>query len=82
MPQFEFICGACGNGFELLVPKSGAVTCPHCGSQDARRVPSPFAVSSAATRKASLRSARRTLAKERRDKAIAEHEEQHHHHDD
>jgi hypothetical protein len=49
-------------------------TCPSCGSEDAERLHSLFAVSSESTRRASVLSARQEKAPEAREKAIAEEE--------
>jgi putative FmdB family regulatory protein len=50
MPIYEFACQDCDRRFEELVKVNGAavaVTCPQCGSTDAQRLLSMFAVGSA-----------------------------------
>lgn len=44
MPIYEFICPQCGHRFEELVWSHTAenVTCPRCGTANARRIPSAF----------------------------------------
>ena len=38
MPIYEFECEECGARFEELVAAGGAVACPSCGSERARRL--------------------------------------------
>ena len=38
MPIYEFECEECGARFEELVAADGAVACPSCGSEGARRL--------------------------------------------
>ncbi len=45
MPIYEFVCKSCGKRFSQLVlnlEDKQEVKCPHCGSQDVKRVFSPF----------------------------------------
>jgi putative FmdB family regulatory protein len=46
MPIFEYLCSACGERFENLVPRADAPDppCPRCGAQRPRRQLSVFAV--------------------------------------
>ena len=49
MPIFEFRCNQCRKGFEQIVflradMSSDALVCPHCGSTEATRLPSRFAM--------------------------------------
>ena len=82
MPIYEYHCQTCGREFEALVlPNSGAPTCPDCQGTALERLRSLFAVSSEGTRQMHLQSARKANKKVQRDKAIAEHEEIMHHHD-
>jgi putative FmdB family regulatory protein len=82
VPIYEFECHACGKRFELLVLKATVPACPDCRSSDIERLHSLFGVSSEATQKANLESARRANRRVQRDRLVAEHEEIHHHHDD
>lgn len=42
MPMYEFVCGDCHKGFEVIRSLSalttGNVTCPNCGSKNVERV--------------------------------------------
>jgi putative FmdB family regulatory protein len=54
VPIYEFACRSCDRRFEELVKLNGstvAATCPHCGSADAQRLLSMFAVGSASQAK-------------------------------
>ncbi|MFA4965397.1 MAG: zinc ribbon domain-containing protein [Thermoleophilia bacterium] len=45
MPVYEYVCGRCGEVFELLVGLSErdvARECPHCGSSEVKRRLSSF----------------------------------------
>lgn len=77
MPLHEFACRACGSSFELLVRGTSPLACPSCQSPDLERLISGFAVSSAATRGASLQKARSRslLNRDRHDKQRAEAED-------
>jgi putative FmdB family regulatory protein len=50
MPIYEYRCGECESRFEKLVRSAGdepaGLACPHCGSDDVRRLISRVAVSS------------------------------------
>jgi putative FmdB family regulatory protein len=81
MPLYDYTCRACGATFELLVLKTTQPTCPSCKSEDLERHVSGFAVSSEATRQLSIKRARKDGEKDRKDKAIAEHEAAHRMHD-
>jgi hypothetical protein len=65
---------------EALVRGSELPVCPLCGCRDLERLISSFAVSSQATRSASLNRERRSNERTQRDRAIAEREESEHHH--
>jgi len=41
MPIFEFICKKCGKKFEIFL---GQIKCPHCGSEEADKAFSTFAI--------------------------------------
>jgi putative FmdB family regulatory protein len=46
MPIFEYMCGSCGEEFELLVRSSEQEkSCPKCGGKELKRAFSTFAVS-------------------------------------
>lgn len=45
MPIFEYQCNKCGEDFEKLVFGNQKVTCPKCGSDDARKKFSTFGMS-------------------------------------
>jgi putative FmdB family regulatory protein len=43
MPIYEFSCNSCGHNFEMLVfSQSEAISCPDCGSHEARKLMSGF----------------------------------------
>lgn len=47
MPLYEYACEDCGTTFEQLVSarnRDNGVECPECGSENARRVISTFAI--------------------------------------
>jgi putative FmdB family regulatory protein len=49
MPIYEYRCNACRKRFEQIVYlraelESDALVCPHCGSTEAARLPSRFAM--------------------------------------
>ena len=53
MPVYEFVCNECEKMFEeLVMRKDEVIECPSCGSRDARKLMSTFAVAGSA-RKAS-----------------------------
>ena len=82
MPLYDFECESCGFVFERLVAASASAECPSCASSLVKRLPSAFAVSSAATRKAHLQSARKANKEAAKDKQIADREAEHKHHHD
>ncbi len=45
MPIYEFVCDNCGEKFTTLCKVGEGATCPKCG-QEARRIFSPFVISS------------------------------------
>jgi putative FmdB family regulatory protein len=79
MPLYEYECRQCGHSFEALVRGSALPACPSCQGTDLERLLSLFAVDSESTRKANLAAGRRHLAKERKDRAVAEREAIEHH---
>ena len=80
MPLYEYECRSCGHRFEALVRDASTPACRACQAPNVERLLSLFSVNSATTRQSNLESGRRHIAKDQRDKAIAEHEEIHHHH--
>lgn len=82
MPLHDYTCRACGTTFEFLVLHSSSPRCPRCQGTDLDRHISAFAVSSEATRQASLNRARQANKKVQRDKAIADQEAIHRMHED
>ncbi len=45
MPIYEYVCNSCGKKFSQLVlslEDKQDIRCPHCGSEDVKRVFSPF----------------------------------------
>ena len=74
-PLFDYRCGQCGEEFEALVRGGATPTCPHCGAHNVEKFISMFAVSSAQTRQASFKIAKRKAQQNARDKAIAVAEE-------
>ena len=44
MPLYDFVCSACGQRFEALIPSPAEpAECPACGSGEVQRVFTPFA---------------------------------------
>jgi putative FmdB family regulatory protein len=74
MPLYEYECRGCGCRFETLVRGSVVAACPACQGTDLERILSLFSVDSEGTRKAALAQGRHRVAREQRDKAIAERE--------
>jgi putative FmdB family regulatory protein len=70
MPIYEYKCRACGHQFETLVRTSSTPDCPSCQSVDLERVLSAPAVTTEASKKASLGAARQKLAEKRRGEEI------------
>ena len=79
MPLYEYRCRGCDDEFEQLVLHDSTPRCPSCQSTDLERMLSSFGVSSEATRRTNLQSAKRKAAKVQRDKQYAEHEYMHNH---
>jgi len=49
MPTFEFLCEKCGREFEeLVLRRDEVIQCPSCGSDQARKLMSAFAVTGGA----------------------------------
>jgi len=45
MPIYEYVCNTCGKRFSLIVltqEDRKGVKCPHCGSENVKRLFSPF----------------------------------------
>jgi putative FmdB family regulatory protein len=79
---YDYVCGSCGHHFEALLRGTEQVSrCPRCQAADPQRQISSFAVSSAATRKASFAKARAASLPELHDKEMAHQEyiAKHHH---
>lgn len=76
MPIYEYVCGGCGNEFELLVLKDTKIACPACQGEQLERLLSGFAVNSPEMSQARVRAARKASAasKNFKDKQIAEAE--------
>ena len=50
MPLYEYVCGDCRKGFEMLVRRFGdAVDCPGCGSGRVEKQLSTFAVATSSS---------------------------------
>jgi putative FmdB family regulatory protein len=83
VPLYDYACRQCGREFEVLVRTGhgSELRCPDCQATDVERLLSNFAVSSAATRKASFGKAKEQSLRVARDKRISEEEAIHHHHD-
>jgi putative FmdB family regulatory protein len=79
MPLYDYVCKKCGHEFEGLVRTGETVACSACGSTELERLPSGFAVSSEQTRALNLAAGRKHLAKDRKDKAMAQYEYEKHH---
>ncbi|MCL4817565.1 MAG: zinc ribbon domain-containing protein [Vicinamibacteria bacterium] len=48
MPLYEFVCDACQEKFEQIVPSfRSEATCPRCGGHEVEKLLSTFAMSSA-----------------------------------
>jgi putative FmdB family regulatory protein len=59
VPIYEYVCGACGHGFEKLVRGARTPACAACGSEKVdRRFPLPN-VKSETTRAQSMRAAQK-----------------------
>lgn len=43
MPLYEYVCGKCGAGFEMLVRSDTVIACPECGSKSVEKRFSTFA---------------------------------------
>ena len=75
MPIYEYHCRGCGHQFEFLVlPTTGAPSCPSCESQDLERLISMFSASSEGSRAVALSDGRKRAGKVQRDKAHADAE--------
>ena len=79
MPLYDYICRSCHHEFEALVRTGDTASCPSCSSGDLERMLSGFSVSSEHTRQLNLAAGRKHLAKDRKDKAMAQWEYEKHH---
>jgi putative FmdB family regulatory protein len=79
MPLYDYECRKCGNEFEALVRTGDTPSCAACGSTDLERLLSGFAVSSEHTRALNLAAGRKHLAKDHKDKMVAQAEYEKHH---
>ncbi len=79
MPLYEYECLKCGERFELLVLPGRETACPQCANRELERVPSLFAVSSAALRQSHENSARKHNLSLERDKKRVEIDDPHRH---
>jgi putative FmdB family regulatory protein len=79
MPLYDYECRKCGHEFEALIRTGDTPVCASCGSPELERLLSGFAVSSDHTRQLNLAAGRKHLAKEKRDKAVAQAEYEKHH---
>ena len=83
MPIYEYKCRHCGCHFEyLLLSTSPAAECPSCKRQDLEQLVSLSAVSSEATRQASLNLAHKRASAQRKGKEMDEHQALHEHFED
>jgi len=82
MPIYEFRCRRCGRQFETLVRGAAAEVCEQCTSTDLERLPSSFAASSAAIRKATLKAVRERGARLREEQRHDDHRSMHRHMND
>ena len=82
MPIFDYHCQTCGHDFEAIVRGSSPAACPSCQGTALERQISLFSVSSASTRKASLKIARQEHQKGKKDQVIAHQEAVRRHDDD
>ena len=81
--MYEYECRQCGHRFEYLVLSSSpAAECPSCQAKDLEQLISLSAVSSEATRQASLSAAHRKAAGVRKEKQHEAHKGQHEHFQD
>ena len=80
MPIYEYQCQDCGHRFEALVlPSLPAAECPSCQKKDLEQLISLCAVSSEATRGASLNAAHAKAAAVRKGKQHEQHKHEHEH---
>jgi putative FmdB family regulatory protein len=83
MPLYEYQCRKCQQEFELLILKSSpAPQCPACSGEDLEMLISRCAVSSDASRQASLSKAHRRAAAVRSEKHRESHTHLHEHFED
>jgi putative FmdB family regulatory protein len=82
MPIYDYECKQCGHRFEyLLLSTSPAAECPSCRNKELTQLISLCAVSSEASRQASLSVARKKATVAHKEKIHEEHKHLHDHFD-
>jgi putative FmdB family regulatory protein len=82
MPIFEYSCKQCGKEFEALVlPTTGAPSCPACQSTDLEKLISTPAIKSESTHDLAMRAAKKRDQKQGSEQARAQREYELHHND-
>lgn len=82
MPIFEYSCKGCGKEFEALVlPTTGAPSCPACQSTELDKLISMPAIKSETTHDLAMRAAKKRDKKQGSEMARAQREYELHHND-
>ena len=82
MPIFEYSCKGCGKEFEALVlPTTGAPSCPACQSTELDKLISSPAIKSETTHDLAMRAAKKRDKKQGSEMARAQREYELHHND-
>ncbi len=82
MPIFEYQCKGCGKEFEALVlPTTGAPTCPACKSTELEKLISRPAIKSESTHGLAMKAAKKRDQKQGAEKAREQREYELHHND-
>jgi putative FmdB family regulatory protein len=82
MPIFEYSCKSCGKEFEALVlPTTGAPSCPACQSTELEKLISAPAIKSESTHDLAMRAAKKRDQKQGSEMARAQREYELHHND-
>lgn len=68
MPIYEYSCNGCGHGFEALVRRGEAPSCPSCKTQDLERRLSLPGLQTPGTRAKSLKAAKKRDAAQATDR--------------